>query len=53
MEVVEKRLRERDPSLRFSWFLFDQNLNVADTEDMARLPEWAKRVDGAIAAVGD
>lgn len=53
MEVVEKRLRERDPSLKFSWFLFDQNLDVADTEDMARLVEWAKGIDAAVAAVGD
>ena len=53
MEVVERRLREREPSLKFSWFLFDQNLDVAETDDMARLEEWAKGLDAAVAAVGD
>lgn len=53
MQAVERRLAEREPSLKFSWFLFDQNLDVADTEDLARLKEWAKGVDAAVAAVGD
>ncbi len=53
MEVVEKRLAERDPTIKFSWFLFDQNLSVADTDDAARLAEWAKGIDGAVAEVGD
>ncbi len=53
MEVVEKRLAEREPSLKFSWFLFDLNLDVADTEDHARMAEWAKGIDAAVAAVGD
>ncbi|MDP6173978.1 MAG: hypothetical protein QGF09_07435, partial [Rhodospirillales bacterium] len=53
LEVVERRLRERFKSIEFSWFLFDLNLDVADTEDHARMAEWAKGIDAAVAAVGD
>jgi len=53
MEVVERKLLEREPSLKFSWFLFEQNLNVADTEDNERLAEWSRGIDAAVAAVGD
>jgi hypothetical protein len=53
MEVIERKLSERVPSARFSWFLFDQNLNVAESEDRERLKTWAKGIDAAVAAVGD
>ncbi len=53
MEVVERKLREREPSLEFSWFLFDHNLLVTDTEDKARFEEWTNGLDAAVAAVGD
>jgi hypothetical protein len=51
--VVEQKLRERYPSLRFDWFLFDHNLDVSETGDKARFEAWAKGIDGAVVAVGD
>ncbi len=53
MEAVERQLQAREPSLEFSWFLFDHNAHIADTEDKARFAEWAKGIDAAVAAVGD
>jgi len=53
LAVVEQKLRERFPSLKFSWFLFDLNLDVSETKDKSRFEEWVKRTDAAIAAVGD
>ncbi|MAF49346.1 MAG: hypothetical protein QGH73_02095 [Rhodospirillales bacterium] len=53
MEAVERKLREREPSLEFSWFVFDHNLNVAESDDFQDFKEWAKGVDAAVAAVGD
>ncbi len=53
LEIVEQKLREREPSLRFNWFVFDHNLNVADSDDFHRFKRWAKEVDAAVAAVGD
>ena len=53
LSVVEKRLKERFPTLKFSWFLFDYNLTVTETKDKARFEDWAKGLDAAIAAVGD
>ncbi len=51
--VVEQKLRERFPSLTFSWFMFDHNLDVTETKDKARFEEWAKGIDAAVAAVAD
>lgn len=53
LTVVEQKLRERVPSLKFSWFLFDYNLNVTETTDKTRFEEWVKGIDAAVAAVGD
>ncbi len=53
LEVVEKRLRERFASIEFSWFIFDHNMNVAQTDDFPRFKQWAKGIDAAVAAVGD
>jgi hypothetical protein len=53
MSVVEQKLRERFPSLKFSWFLFDHNLNVIETKDRTRFEEWVKGIDAAVTAVGD
>lgn len=53
LTIVEKRLKERFPTLKLSWFLFGYNLTVTDTEDKARFEDWAKGVDAAITAVGD
>ena len=53
MEAVERKLKQRYPSAKFSWFLFGYNLNVAETDDNKRFEAWAKGVDVGIAAVGD
>ena len=53
LEVVERKLQEREPSLKFSWFVFDHNRHIAETDDMDRFKDWAKGVDAAVAAVGD
>jgi len=53
LNVVEERLKERFPPLKFSWFLFGLSLEVTETEEKERFEDWAKGVDAAIAAVGD
>lgn len=53
MTVVERKLKERFPSLKFSWFLCDENRNVMETKDKERLKEWVKGIDAAVVAVGD
>ena len=53
LTVVEQKLKERFPSLKFSWFLFDYNLDILETEDKSRFEEWIKGVDVAAVAVGD
>jgi len=53
LPVVEQKLRERFPSLKFSWFLLDENRDVMETKDKARLEEWVKGIDAAVTLVGD
>jgi hypothetical protein len=53
MEVVGRKLAERFPSATFSWFLFDHNLNVAESGDKQRFKLWGQGIDVAVAAVGD
>ena len=53
LEAVERRLAEREPTAKFSWFLFDHNANVAESEDFERFKAWAKGVDAAVVSVGD
>ncbi len=53
MTVVEQKLRERFPSLKFSWFVLDQNLEVTETKEKARFEEWVNGIDAAVTAVGD
>ena len=53
LTVVEKRLKERFPTLEFRWFLFGHNLEVTETEDRIRFKEWVKGIDAAVTAVGD
>jgi len=53
LTVVEQKLRERFPTLKFSWFLCNHSIKVTETEDKARFEEWIKGVDTAVAAVGD
>jgi len=53
LNVVEQKLRERFPTLGFSWFRFALNMEVAETEEKERFEDWAKGVDAVLAAVGD
>jgi len=52
-DVVEKRLKERYPTLEFSRFLRVPNLSVAETENQAKFEEWVKGLDAVILAVAD
>ena len=53
LTVVEQKLKERFPTLKLSWFLYDYNVKVTESEDKARFEEWVKGVDAAVTAVGD
>jgi len=53
LTVVEEKLKERFPKLKFSWFEYGDNLEVAGTEEKARFEEWVKGVDAVVTAVGD
>ena len=53
LDVIQERLKERFPTLKFSWFLFGLNLDITETEEHSKFKEWLKGVDAAIAAVGD
>ena len=52
--VVEEKLKERFPTLKFSRFLTDRMWGLSDDKALrAGFREWVKRVDTVIAAVGD
>jgi len=51
--IVEKKLKERFPTLKFSRFLFGHNLEVMETGDKERFQKWVREVDAVISAVGD
>ena len=53
LTVVEEKLKERFPTLKFSRFGLGLSMQITETEDKTRFEEWVKRVDAAIAAVGD
>jgi hypothetical protein len=53
LKVVERKLKERYPTARFSWFEWPYNLEVAATGDSSKFKEWVKGVDTVVAAVGD
>ena len=53
LTVVEEKLKERFPKLKFSWFEYGDNLEVTETKDKASFEEWVKGVDTVVAAVGD
>jgi hypothetical protein len=53
LAVIERKLEERFPSLRFSWFRFPRQTEVIGTDHKGRFEEWVKQVDGAISGVGD
>ena len=51
--VVERKLKARFPTAKFSWFTTEHNLKVTETDDKARFEEWVKEIDTAVAAIGD
>ena len=53
--AVEKELRKRYPTAKFSWWLPEagDRHHEVQPKDKPRLKEWAKGVDTVIAAVGD
>jgi len=53
LTAVEKQLKERYPTLKFSWFDFGWTSDATETEDKARFEEWVRGADAVIAAVGD
>ena len=58
LTVVEEKLKDKFPKLKFSWFETNYNLEVTETKstgtkDKASFEEWVKGVDAVIAAVGD
>jgi len=53
LKVIEKRLRERFPGLKFSWFMNDYNMEISETKEFGKFQEWVKGVDTVITAVGD
>jgi hypothetical protein len=52
-EVVEARLKERFPTLKFSRFGPTGNREVNETADKNNLQQWIKGVDAVVTAVGD
>ncbi len=53
LTTVEKKLRERFPTLKSSWFEHRYNSEITEAEEKAKFEKWVKGVDLAIAAVGD
>ena len=53
LKVVEKRLKERFPTLKLSYFDRDRNVSVAETGNLDKYEEWVKGVDAVILSAGD
>jgi hypothetical protein len=55
LEVVEKRLQERYPSLNFSYFHPGGGAEAEDVEkrEKTNLESWARKMDAVVLAVGD
>ena len=52
-DIIERRLKERFPTLEFSRFVRIPNISMAETENWDKYQEWVKGVDAVILAVGD
>jgi hypothetical protein len=50
---VEKRLKERITGLKFSQFLYHENIEVTESNENDKFREWVNGVDAVICAVGD
>jgi len=53
MAAVEQKLQERFPTAEFSYFHFNDRYEAATGPDKAEFEDWVRRLDAAIAAVGD
>lgn len=53
LNVVEKNLKNKFPEAKFSRFVFEKCSAITEASDKARLADWAKDIDMAIAAVAD
>ena len=53
LKVVEKRLMERFPTLKLSYYGRDRNVSVAETGNLDEYEEWVKGVDAVILSAGD
>lgn len=53
LNVVERKLKDRHPTAKFSWFEFDLNRDVTSTPEKRRFEKWLEDIDTAIYAVGD
>jgi len=54
MHVVERRLKERFPTVEFTEFAFIiPNETIIERDDKERFEDWLKGVDAVIAAFGD
>ncbi len=52
-DIVEKKLKERFPTLEFSRFVRIPNISMAETENWDKYKEWVKGVDAVILSHGD
>jgi hypothetical protein len=52
-EVVEARLKEKFPSLKFSRFRPTGNRELNETADKGDFQQWIKGVDAVVSTVGD
>ena len=55
LTAVEKKLKERIPSIETSWYISTLPYSVVQAEgsDKTKFTEWVKEVDAVITAVGD
>lgn len=53
LSVVERNLKEKEPSLNFSWFTFNYNATITETDEKGKFEDWVKKCHAVISAVGD
>lgn len=53
LNVIEKKLKEKFPAIKFSRFVWPFNLEVAETDEKTKFEKWLKGVDAVVTAVGD
>src|SRR3989304_2012294 len=52
LNLVEKKLQERFPTLKFSRFTHITNDSIAEAKDKAEYEAWTKGVDAVVLGVG-